>query len=67
MQRNGFVLEKSGRLQSVASENLYQRIRYDRKVSAVTGFAVYAMARAIRPAISLLPSDIQYFAFRRGR
>lgn len=64
-ERNGFVLEKSGPLQSMAMKGLYRRIRYDRKTGAVSAAVLYGAALLVKLGLTLFPSDIQYFVFRR--
>jgi SAM-dependent methyltransferase len=60
----GFTVVRSGSLESLSTEGLYQRIRYDRKVSRIKAAPLYAAARALRLVAGSFPSDVQYFAFR---
>ena len=61
---NGFTLVRSGPLEAVITEGLYERIRYDRAVGPVKAAALYAAARMVKLAVGAFPSDIQYFVFR---
>jgi len=61
----GFVLVRSGALETIAREGLYERIRYDRALGPVRAATFYAAALLLRGASRHLGSDIGYFVFRR--
>lgn len=63
--RFGFELVKEGRLTSVVTRGLFQRIRYDTQVGLGRAALVYAVALGLRPLLRILPPDIGYFVFRR--
>ena len=65
-ERAGFILVRRRRLESVATDGLYDRIRYDRAISPVKAWALYAAARAVGVVVRFFPSDIQYFVFRKA-
>jgi hypothetical protein len=67
MERHGFQLIKSGPLTSVATDGLYERIRYDKAMSATKATIIHGAAYLVAMGTKVLPSDIRYFAFRRSR
>ena len=60
----GFELTRSGSLNAIDVNGLYQRIRYDRSIGPARAAAFYAVARTVKLVAGLFPSDIQYFVFR---
>lgn len=64
-ERAGFTLLRRGQLASMATNGLYDRIRYDHTVGRAKAAALYAAARAVRTMTGVFPSDIQYFVFGR--
>ena len=60
----GFSCVRQGQLQSLSSNGLYDRIRYDRDIGPVKAVALYMIARAAGAVKGVFPSDIQYFVFR---
>jgi SAM-dependent methyltransferase len=64
MRARGFELAARGRLASVSTTNLWERIRYDRATGLAPALAYFAGARALAPVLRLFASDIQYFVFR---
>lgn len=60
----GFSCVRQGRLQSLSSDGLHDRIRYDRDISPVKAAALYTIARTAGAVSGFFPSDIQYFVFR---
>lgn len=64
-QNHGFELVHRGNLDSVVTKGLYQRIRFDRGMGAVSAGLIYAAMIAVRPLLRFLPRDIGYFVFRR--
>lgn len=65
MERHGFHLVRSGALTSITTDNLHERIRYDRDLGRVQASVFYVGARVLFPIIQMLPADIRFFAFRR--
>jgi SAM-dependent methyltransferase len=65
-ERTGFTLVRRGQLSSVATDGLYNRIRYDRTIGPAKAAALYAAACAVRVMTGVFSSDIQYFVFRRS-
>ena len=61
----GFVLVRSGTLETIAREGLYERVRYDRALGSVRAATFYAAALLLRGASRHLGSDIGYFVFRQ--
>ena len=61
----GFELLRQGRLASIVTDGLYDRIRYDRSVGRFKAGALYTVAVAAATFSQFLPSDIQYFIFQR--
>lgn len=64
MERAGFTLVKDGDLESIRTDGLYERIRYDKNVSTPKAAAIYASARLLKGISSAFPSDIRYFVFK---
>lgn len=64
-EASGFRLVQHGRLRSIETQGLYERIRYDRNVGALKAAVLYGIARAVRLASALAASDIHYFVLRR--
>jgi len=60
----GFSCVRQGQLQSLSSNGLYDRIRYDRDIGPVKAAALYTIARAAGAVNGVFSSDIQYFVFR---
>jgi SAM-dependent methyltransferase len=60
----GFSCVRHGQLQSLSSDGLYDRIRYDRTIGPIKATALYVIARAAGAVKGVFPSDIQYFVFR---
>jgi len=65
MERQNFTLVRSGRLESLRTEGLFQRIRYDRSVGLLKASALYLTACALSLVTRLFPSDTRYFVFRK--
>lgn len=60
----GFNCVRQGQLQSLSSNGLYDRIRYDRDISPAKAAALYVIARVAGTVDGVFPSDTQYFVFR---
>lgn len=65
MQRAGFSLLRQGSIEAIATDGLYERIRYDKKMSAAKASAYLVAAHIMRAVGHVAPSDINYFAFRK--
>ena len=63
-EKAGFKCVHQGKLQSVSSDGLYDRIRYHRDMGQVKAAALYMIARAAGAVNGVFPSDTQYFVFR---
>jgi SAM-dependent methyltransferase len=66
MSKTGFVLVRHHSLESIMVDGLYERIRYDKKVSTATAIAMYGLAHLMRLFGRIAQSDVQYFVFRKG-
>ncbi|MBM1173046.1 class I SAM-dependent methyltransferase [Microvirga arabica] len=65
MERTGFQLVQQGELEAIATNGLYERIRYDRNIGALQASALYVAAQGMRLLGHLTHSDIGYFAFKK--
>jgi SAM-dependent methyltransferase len=63
-ERAGFSCVRQGQLQSLSSNGLYDRIRYDRDIGPVKATVLYMLALVAGAVNGVFPSDIQYFVFR---
>ena len=64
--QHGFQLRKSDRLPSVLLSGLYSRIRYSKETSVATAALTTAAVAAGIPLLSVLPTDITVWIFRRS-
>jgi hypothetical protein len=49
----------------MSTEGLYDRIRFDRDIGALRAQLLYVAARLIHMFADAMPSDAQYFVFRK--
>ena len=66
MARHGFRLAESGVLQSIESDGLYARIRYDGRTGPLKATGLYAAARVVKAVASFFPADVRYFIFGKA-
>jgi SAM-dependent methyltransferase len=66
MEKRGLRLLASGRLESVRTEGLFQRIRYDKSIGVPKAIALYVAAVSIGLLTNLFPSDIHFFVFKKS-
>jgi SAM-dependent methyltransferase len=66
MEGKGFGLARSGRLESVRTDGLFERIRYDKTVGLPKAVVLYGAALLVRLVARIFPPDIYFFVFKRS-
>lgn len=64
-KNHDFDLVKVDTLRQISTKGLLNRIRYDRNISPLAAYLYYLGALVLMPALTLLPADIKFFAFRK--
>lgn len=65
MDQHGFILEKSGSLESLSLRGLFERIRYDKRIGTAGAYTVYFIACLVKLISKLFPQDTRYFIFKK--
>lgn len=66
-ERNGFVMESTLSLPSVAASGLYDRIHCSNDISRIKAFAIASVVTLAMPLLAILPSDVEvWFLHKRS-
>ncbi len=66
LEKQGFIAQKKGVLDSISLKSLYKRIRLSNDVGVISASAIYLIILIFYPFIKLFPSDIIYIMAKKS-